>query len=467
MKVSPAFPDRSVCMIGMGYVGLTLAVAMAEVGFRVHGVETNPDTVSIIRSGSAPFKESGLDQRLSQQVSAGMISAAHEWPDPGVCNVYIVTVGTPLAEGGKVTNLDSIRAVTRQLAQNLRPGNIVILRSTVRVGVSRSIVKAALDETGIPYDLAFCPERTLEGRALQELRTLPQIVGGMTHASSIRAAQIFNYLTPTTIRVSDLETAEMIKLINNTQRDLMFAFANEVAEICDAIGVSAPEVIEAGNMGYPRGGMPLPGPVGGPCLEKDPYILAEGVTDLDADARLSMLGRQVNEGLPKRAAKMMADEVASRIRVDEVVKGAVMGLAFKGRPETSDLRGTLAIPLIAELRALYPRAKLYAYDPAVSAEDIKALCVEPCATAEEAFRDSAFVIYQNNNAAFTRLNLGALSRLMQQDGVIYDMWNQYLDERSQLRPDVAYFGLGTRLFAAQRLAAAAGPRLIVGAATGS
>lgn len=453
MKVSPTFPDRSVCMIGMGYVGLTLAVAMAEVGFRVHGVEINPDTVASIRGGRAPFKEAGLDQRLSPQVASGVMSVSQEWPAPGACNVYIVTVGTPLAAGDKVTNLDSIRAVTRELARNLRPGNMVILRSTVRVGVSRQIVKTMLDETGIPYDLAFCPERTLEGKALQELRTLPQIVGGMNHASSVRAAQLFNYLTPTTIRVSDLETAEMIKLVNNTQRDLMFAFANEVAEICDSISVSAPEVIEAGNMGYPRGGMPLPGPVGGPCLEKDPYILAEGVPGFGADPRLTLLGRQVNEALPVRAAAAVAEEVSSRISPDRVIKGAIMGVAFKGRPETSDLRGTLAIPLIAELKKLYPRANLVAFDPAVPDDDIRRLGISPVATAEEAFRDAAFVIYQNNNAMFGRLNLAALSQAMMQDGVIYDMWNQYLDERMQLRADVAYFGLGTRLFAGLRPAA--------------
>lgn len=454
MKVSQTFPDRTVCMIGMGYVGLTLAVAMAEVGFRVHGVETNPDTIAAIRSGRAPFREAGLDQKVVVQVGSGAMSVSQDWPALGTCNVYIVTVGTPLAEGSKTTNLDSIRAVTRRLAQNLRPGNMVILRSTVRVGVSRSIVKPALDETGLPYDLAFCPERTLEGKALQELRSLPQIVGGMNHASSVRAAQLFNYLTPTTIRVSDLETAEMIKLINNTQRDLMFAFANEVAEICDAIGVSAPEVIEAGNMGYPRGGMPQPGPVGGPCLEKDPYILAEGVSQLGANVRLPMLGREVNEALPARTAAIVAEEVSARIPGDTVRKGAIMGVAFKGRPETSDLRGTLAIPLIAELRAQYPNARLVAYDPAVPDDDIRSLGVEPCASAEDAFRDAAFVVYQNNNAAFGKLSLGALSQLMQQDGVIYDLWNQYIDERAQLRGDVAYLGLGTRLFAGQRAAPA-------------
>jgi len=440
-------------MVGMGYVGLTLAVAMAEVGFRVHGVEINPETVDSICAGRAPFKEAGLDQRLSPQVASGNLSASQEWPAPGVCNVYIVTVGTPLQDELKVTNLASIRAVTRQLAGNLRAGNMVILRSTVRVGVSRQIVKAPLDEVGIPYDLAFCPERTLEGKALQELRTLPQIVGGVSHASSVRAAQVFNYLTQTTIRVSDLETAEMIKLVNNTQRDLMFAFANEVAEICDSIGVSAPEVIEAGNMGYPRGGMPLPGPVGGPCLEKDPYILAESVPGFSDDSRLTLLGRQVNEALPARTAAAVAEEVSGHISPAHVIKGAIMGVAFKGRPETSDLRGTLAIPLIAELKKLYPRAHLVAFDPAVPDDDIRQLGVLPAASAEDAFRDAAFVIYQNNNAAFAQLNLAALSQLMQQDGVIYDMWNQYLDERMQLRADVVYFGLGTRLFSGARPAA--------------
>lgn len=454
MKVAAAFPDRSVCMIGMGYVGLTLAVAMADVGFRVHGVEVNQDTVKVIRSGRAPFRETGLDQKVAAQIASGALSVSQDWPTPGACNVYIVTVGTPLARNGKTTDLESIRAVTRRLAQNMRAGAMVILRSTVRVGVSRSIVKAALDETGLPYDLAFCPERTLEGKALQELRTLPQIVGGVNNAASARAAQLFNYLTPTTIRVSDLETAEMIKLVNNTQRDLMFAFANEVAEICDLIGVSAPEVIEAGNVGYPRGGTPMPGPVGGPCLEKDPYILIEGVPQQPGDMRLSMLGRQVNEALPARTAAIIAEELLARIPRGQVTRGAVMGVAFKGRPETSDLRGTLAIPLIAELKAQFPGVELCAFDPAVPETDIRRLGVTPCASAEDAFRDADFVVYQNNNPAFARLNLADLSCLMRKDGVIYDMWNQYLDERSQVRPDIAYLGVGTRLLAGQRSSAA-------------
>ncbi|ESQ91127.1 nucleotide sugar dehydrogenase [Asticcacaulis benevestitus] len=447
MRVANTYPDRHVCVIGLGYVGLTLAVALAEVGFQVHGVELNPKTVEVIQSGRAPFKETGLDLRLAAQVSAGNLTASLDWPAPGTSNVYIVTVGTPLGAGEKITNLTSIRHVAERLSENLRPNNLILLRSTVRVGVSRDIVKAALDTSGLPYDLAFCPERTLEGKALHELRTLPQIIGGLTPASTMRASQFFNFLTPTTIRVRDLETAEMIKLINNTQRDLMFAFANEVAEMCDAIGVSALEVIEAGNMGYPRASMPIPGPVGGPCLEKDPYILAEGVTARGGEVRMPLLGREVNEALPSRTAKIVFDELLERGPSEKIQKGVIMGVAFKGRPETSDLRGTLAIPLIKELKTVFPDVKLVAYDPSVPDSDVESLGVEVSSSASEAFEGASFVIYQNNNVIFQSLDLSALSQSLAPGAIIYDMWNQYDSEMLHLRDDTVYFGLGTRILA--------------------
>lgn len=448
MKVGKNFVDRQVCLIGMGYVGLTLAVAMAEAGFQVYGVDIDPKLVATIKSGRAPFKEAGFEDRLARQVQHGAIQVSGEWPAPGACNVYIVTVGTPLSDGQKVADLKSLQAVSRQLASNLMPGNMVILRSTVRVGVSRSVVKPMLDEVGVPYDLAFCPERTLEGKALYEIRTLPQIVGGVTNASAARASNFFSHLTASIVRVRSLETAEMVKLVNNTQRDLMFAFANEVAEICDSLGVSAPEVIESGNMGYPRGFMPLPGPVGGSCLEKDPYILSE--SSPNNDERICMKARQVNEALPERTARILATEVRSRIPHQSVMKGVIMGVAFKGRPETSDVRGSLAIPLIQELKAQFPNARLFAFDPAVSDDEIRKLGVTPCASAEEAYRLADFVVYQNNNPAFSRLNLGNLSQLMRADGVIYDLWNQYLDDCAHVRSDIAYFGLGTRMLAGNR-----------------
>ncbi len=438
MALPADHPDKTVCIIGLGYVGLTLAVVMAEVGFRVHGVDRDERIVSAVAAGGAHFTEAGLDSRVAAQVAAGRLSAACEWPAAGAATVYIITVGTPLDAERRV-DIGAINSVAGRLVGRLRAGDLVVLRSTVRIGVSRETVKPALDAAGVTYDLAFCPERTLEGRALAELRTLPQVVGGVDERSTTRASQLFNVITPTTIRVRDLETAEMIKLVNNTQRDLLFAFANEVAGMCDAVGVSAVEVIQAGSVGYPRATMIMPGPVGGPCLEKDPHILAEGVHARGGEVRLGLLGRAINEEAPATAAAAVAEALVGRTPSRLVVAG----LAFKGRPETSDLRGTPARSLIAHLRGRFPQAEIAGFDPAVSAEDIGELGLTPTSTAAAAFQGADAVIFQNNNAAFERLDLGALSETMAADAVVYDLWNQFDPETLNLRSDVVYFGLGT------------------------
>lgn len=301
------------------------------------------------------------------------------------------------------------------------------------------MVRPILEASGQRADLAFCPERTIEGKALEELRTLPQIVGGGDEDAAVRAAQLFSLITPTVVRVRDLETAEMIKLINNTQRDLLFAFANEVAAICDDIGVSAAEVVRAGNMGYQRASMPLPGPVGGPCLEKDPYILAESTVDPDDIARLALLGRRVNEELPGLAMK----QVARLGLPGPVSKVAIFGLAFKGRPETSDLRGTPAVKLIAEVRAAYPEAALVGYDPAVPAADVEGLGIAAAASAGEAAADADLILFQNNNPQFEQLDLDALAARMKSGGLIYDFWNQF--DRASVRGanNVRYCAFGS------------------------
>lgn len=450
MRVMKEYRDREVCIVGLGYVGLTLAVAMAEVGFRVRGVEIDSRIVKCVNSGTAHFSENGLNPRLATQVALGNLVASTEWPEPGDVTVFVVTVGTPLMKGEKSTDLGSITSVATKLGSTLRPHDLVILRSTVRVGVSRDLVKATLDKFGVPYDLAFCPERTLEGRALIELRTLPQIIGGLNEASTMRASQLFSFLTPTIVRVPDLETAEMVKLINNTQRDLMFAFANEVAGMCDSVGVSSMEVIRSGNMGYPRASMPIPGPVGGPCLEKDPFILTEGVKMRGGSSRLPLLGREIHEELPYRTAEILAEELAERRPSQAVKKIVVVGVAFKGRPETSDLRGTLAIPLLTALKEHFPAAEIAAYDPAVPFADIGELGYLAYSNVDDAVADADALIFQTNNPKFEKLNIEELSSRMNEDGVIYDLWNQFDPEIISLSNCVAYFGLGTRVLGKRR-----------------
>lgn len=438
-KFPSSFPDRNVCIIGLGYVGLTLAVAMAKDGFNVHGVETNYNIIECLKSKTAHFSETGLNVVLEEQIEQGRFTFSSNLAEAPEATVYIVTVGTPVGDD-KRTKMDSLIAVTNGIAARLRDGDLVMLRSTVRVGTCREVVKPILDATGKQYALAFCPERTLEGKALQELSSLPQIVGGIDAESSFRAAQIFSMLSPSVIRVSSLEAAEMVKLINNTQRDLIFAFANEVAAMCDAIGVSAAEVIKSGNEGYPRANLPLPGPVGGPCLEKDPYILAEGLEKYGFVPSLSLMGRHWNEGLPERAANDIRDLAGPD--AESVSKVVVAGVAFKGRPATNDLRGTMALPLIAVLKSHFPGAKVSGWDAVATAEEVSTLGVSAENSLEQAFEGADVVVIQNNHTVFAGMDLKRLASKMSTGGIIYDLWSQHDGRALKLPNGVRYAALG-------------------------
>lgn len=431
------YRDHTVCVVGLGYVGLTLAVVLAEAGFKVHGIEINQNVIDLISNGKPPFVEKGLDLRLSRQVASGSLSVSSDWSTAKDCTVYVVTVGTPLTANGMV-NLSAIQAVAERIAVEMAPNALIVLRSTVKVGVSRQIILPALSVRGVPFDLAFCPERTVEGKALEELRSLPQIVGGETAEAAMRASQFFSMITPTVIRVSSLEAAEMIKLVNNTQRDLLFAFANEIAGICDDVGVSAKEVIQAGNMGYVRAHMPLPGPVGGPCLEKDPYILAESTSAPDRLAKLSILGRTINENLPQIAMAQIQTIMPSL----DVLKIVVVGLAFKGRPETSDLRGTLAVGLISTLRSHYPEAEIVGFDPAVDEVDVQSLAIGASNSLDDAATDADLLIFQNNNERFQKIDFTALSAVMRKGSLIYDLWDQFEPESIICTNQVRYAAFG-------------------------
>ena len=436
------FSDRHVCIMGLGYVGLTLAVAMADVGFKVVGVEIREEVLEFLAEAKPHFYEPGLSEKLQQVISSGNLIFSRDIPKSWQGGVFIITVGTPLDADGK-SRIDMIESVSRQVAKQLCPDNLVIMRSTVKLGVTRKIVQPILDGVGCNYDLAFCPERTLEGNALLELRSLPQIVGGKKYSSGVRASQLFQFLTPTVVNVSDVETAEMIKLIDNAQRDVAFAYANEVARSCDAIGVSAAEVIGAGKLGYARTNLPMPGPVGGPCLEKDPHILAEGLQELGVKPIITLAARSVNERQPTEIVNYLASVTSKLNGFANKPKITLMGIAFKGKPATDDLRGTMAKPVLIALRKAFLGACFYGYDPVVSQVGIKGFGLQVQGTIEEAFSGSSMVIVMNNHIVFKNMPIEELSKGMKKPSIIYDFWNCFKTNDLQLPKGITYVTLGS------------------------
>ncbi len=435
------FRDRSVCVLGLGYVGLTLATAMADVGFDVLGVEIRDSVLDMLARGEPHFHEPGLKERLRRNIASGRLRCVKNIPADAKATVYIITVGTPLADNGRA-RLDMVENISHEVTSRLRDGDLVIMRSTVKLGTTRKVVMPILGAAGKAYDLAFCPERTLEGKALAELRQLPQIVGGISHGSTLRAAQIFQFLTPTVVRVSDVETAEMIKLVDNAQRDVQFAYANEVARACDAIGVSAAEVIQAGKLGYPRTNLPMPGPVGGPCLEKDPHILAEGLREAGVEPEITMAARRINERQPAEVVGWLKRKFTSCTGRSENPVIAMLGLAFKGQPATDDLRGTMARPVLAALREAFPDATFRAYDAVVSAADLRGFGLSPSSTIEAALEGASLALILNNHPVFYSMPLSDLMIPMARPAIVYDFWNCFNPDDLHLPLGVGYAALG-------------------------
>lgn len=439
MMGEPANYD--VGIVGLGYVGLTLATVLAEAGKTVIGVETRADVVQLTNQGIPHFTETGLPDALAGVTKSGKLVAAERFDESFTCDTYIITVGTPLSSDG-VARVDMIEAAARDIAENMRDGAMVILRSTVKVGTTRNVVSPVLAATGKRFEIAMCPERTLEGKALQELRELPQIVGADDPAVADRAAAVFRKLTNTIVLVSDLETAEIVKLVGNTFRDVQFAFANEVARLCDAFGVSAHEVISSGKLGYTRTNIPLPGLVGGPCLEKDPHILLESARTRGINLEITSAGRRVNERQPEETVRFISSEI-NRRELAAPLRISVLGMAFKGTPETSDLRGSMSIKVLDALKKAHPDAEIGLYDPVTSQSVLAAEFPDEHTFGRfgEAVSGASVVVIGNNHPSLGTISPRMISEFMGPNGFVFDYWNHF----SHLPPSElgdSYFAVG-------------------------
>lgn len=436
------FRDKKICVIGLGFVGLTLATVMAQRGFDVTGVEIREDLVSLISSGNAHFFEPDLASSLNDVVINKKLVVCNEIPDNCQSTVFVITVGTPV-DDEKNVNLNSIIAVTQEISKHLKNGDLVILRSTVKLGVTRNVVCPILHKTGKLFEIAFCPERTVEGQAMVELNYLPQIIGSDTISTSVRAGNIFQFITPTVVRVSNFETAEMIKLVDNTRRDVMFGFSNEIAKICDSIGVNASEVISSGRFGYSRTDIPVPGLVGGPCLSKDSYILSESLQSYNIKPEIILAARKVNENQPRESVFFLSKFIKKNNFPDKKLTISLLGIAFKGTPPTDDLRGTTAKIVLDELKLLFPLATFRGYDPVVSNEDVKNFGLIPFENVYDATEGCDVIIILNNHNFFSLLDIKRVAHKMANPGIIYDFWNNFSEKRLSLPKNIYYLSLGS------------------------
>jgi len=352
--VGPRWETDVTVLGGCGHVGLPLGLALADSGRTVALFDTNLEAVDKVRSGKMPHQEAGAAKVLARTLANGTLTATSEPQSIGRSEHLVVVIGTPVDEHlnpdpqAVVTALDAV-------ADHLVDGQILILRSTVFPGVTR-LVERLVERLGRSIDVAFCPERIAEGRAMEELHSLPQIVAARTEQAFDRASALFGSLTDAIVQVEP-EEAELAKLFTNSYRYIKFAAANQLYMMANDYGLDYERIRRAVTEDYPRAAdLPGAGFAAGPCLLKDTMQLAAFNNNSFALGHASM---QINEGLPL----YLVSKIAARYDLATMRVG-ILGMAFKG--ESDDSRSSLSYKLkrVLKVRA----ADVLTTDPYVTTD---------------------------------------------------------------------------------------------------
>jgi len=433
---------KTVAVIGLGYVGLTLGLTLNEFGIDVVGVDINEDVIKKLKNGTPHFYEKGLEALLNKHVNKNLkLKTSFEQNES---DIYIICVGTPIDEQGKIISAYLESAVS-EVGKVLKPHDLIILRSTVPIGTCRNTVIPILEKVsglkaGNDFFVSFAPERTVEGKALEELKTLPQIIGGYNKQSLDYASQLFQVFTNTIVPVKSLEEAEAVKLLNNTFRDISFSFANEVAMTCDGFGLNARTIIRAANEGYTRNPIPYPSPgVGGACLVKDPYIFSVSAKEGGHEAKLPLIAREINESMIGFVCAKVDTFVNTEKKDPATIKIFLVGMAFKGTPETSDIRHSTSVDILVQLKNSYKNIVIY--DPVAHTEDLEGLGVTITTDPIAGFKDADCILVLNNHPDYKDWDIFSLAKSMNTPGMIFDAWGSYSPEQLNELTAIKYTGL--------------------------
>ncbi|MGL4345854.1 MAG: nucleotide sugar dehydrogenase [Cellulosilyticaceae bacterium] len=399
---------QKICIIGLGYIGLPTAAMFAKYGDYVIGVDTNTKVVEALRQGKVIIEEPFLEELVSEVVAAKKLEVR---ATPQQADVFIITVPTPILEN-KNSDMSYVVAAAEAITPYIRPGNLVILESTSRVGATEEIVKPILEKSGyrIPEDIGvgYCPERVLPGKILEELVGNSRIIGGLNEACALRIKEVYKTFVKGEMYTTNTRTAEMCKIMENTFRDVNIALANELACLCEAIGINVWEVIKLCNK-HPRVNFLEPGPgVGGHCLAVDPWFLVEQFGEI---AKLIRTARETNDSMPHHVFDRIGRLLLAR---EEPYKVVLLGITYK--PDIDDVRESPIIELYQLLKQAGFEVALV--DPYVKSERYEVQ------TLEEACKDSDLVILGVNHSVFKALVFEEIAELMR--------GNKILDTRNSL-----------------------------------
>ena len=338
----------SVCVLGLGYIGLPTAAVLAGAGHRVVGVDVRRQVVDTVNAGLIHIVEPDLGHAVSSVVQTGALTAQLR-PTPS--EVFLIAVPTPFrlgADGHPQPNIDYVLDAAKSIAPVLQPGNLILLESTSPVGTTEKLAQVLTEISGLSYDqlhIAYCPERVLPGRILHELIINDRVIGGLSQSAAKVGSEFYASFCQGQLLTTTARTAELVKLTENAFRDVNIAFANELSMVCDELDVDVRQLIHFANH-HPRVSILQPGcGVGGHCIAVDPWFIVSAVPHRTP---LIQAARHVNDG----KSTWVIDQVQARVEVLQdqlrrVVRVGCLGLAFK--PDVDDLRESPALHITTEL----------------------------------------------------------------------------------------------------------------------
>jgi len=421
-------------VVGLGYVGLPTAVLFASKGFRVFGVDVDIAKVHAINSGRCYIREPGLADMLHEVVFKGAFRATTNIIETvKESDAVIITVPTPI-KNDLLVDLNYLRDVLEAVKRSLHRELLVVIESTIPPGTTNKLAKPLLEDSGFKVEedfyLAHVPERIAPGRAIEELLNIPRVVGGIGPKSTEKVIELYSEINPKLLP-TDATTAEFVKLIENAYRDLNIAYANLLALTAEKIGVDVYEAIRLANT-HPRVNIHMPGAgVGGPCLTKDPYMLAS----IDPEfwgTELIKLARRINEYMPKHMANIVERALADIGLSMKDAKIAVLGAAYKSGVD--DIRESPAKYIVREL--LNKDSRVVIYDPYVS----ESFGAEKALSLEEAVKGADIILIVTDHPEFKNINLNGIGKLMRHRIIIDG--RRIIEPYQAVKYGFKYYGIG-------------------------
>jgi UDP-N-acetyl-D-glucosamine dehydrogenase len=389
--VMPIATDEQVAIIGLGYVGLPLAISFAEAGCRVVGCDADPVRVGTLALGRSPIDDIS-DGRLVAALSSGLSVRHVDEVDLRVLDAVFVCVPTPISES-KDPDLGPVLAAAGRIRRELRPGHLIVLQSTTFPGTTMGPFREELERSslvaGVDFDLAYAPERVNPGDPASASRDVPRLVGGSTPTATRRAAALLRRINTEVRELTSPDAAEMSKLLENVFRNVNIALVNQLALLCERMGLDVWEIVDAAAT-KPFGFMRFtPGPgVGGHCIPVDPYYLAWRARAFDFVDRFVELAGDINLTMPRHVVDLVAEALNERGQALKGARVGVLGVAFK--PNVRDQRNSPAADVLA---GLWARGATVTYhDPHVgSFEDADGTTLQ-CRSLEDVLDESDAVV---------------------------------------------------------------------------